>query len=136
MNSLSHIISQGAASLAKAVEHLEEIDRASEWAVEDILQVMEEVRQQLETAAAARDCGVGAREHIAVATNQLLPIIQSLQFQDIASQRVRATIALLAGIDSQLALLSHVFSSDPPTEALRGIELKLTDRGEAEKLAL
>lgn len=114
MNRVTSIITQGAASLSKAAGHLEEIDRASERAVEEILRVMEEVRQQLETAAAARDCGVGAREHIAAATNRLLPIIQSLQFQDITAQRVRATIALLSGIDGQLASLSHLATGDPP----------------------
>lgn len=107
MASLPPPISQEAGSLSRAVDHLEEIDRASGRAVEDILRVMEEVRQHLEMAAAAGDCGVSTREHIAVAANRLLPIIESLQFQDIASQRVRATIALLAGIDRQLTSLTQ-----------------------------
>jgi len=117
MNPVTRVVSEGAASLSRAATHLEEIDRTSERAVREILRVMEDVREQLETAAVANDCGVRAREHIAAATNRLLPIIQSLQFQDFTAQRVRATIALLAGIDDQLETLSHLSAGDSPIRA-------------------
>ena len=66
---------------------------------------MEEVRGDLELATGADDCGPEAKECIGSATDHLLSMIGSLQFQDITSQRVRATIALLADMDRKLLSL-------------------------------
>lgn len=102
---MTSIVSEGSTHLSKASNNLGEIDQTAERAVQEIMDVMEEVRGDLESATAADDCGPEAKERIGSATDHLLAMIGSLQFQDITSQRVRATIALLADMDRKLLSL-------------------------------
>ena len=117
---MTSIVSEGSNHLSKASNNLGEIDQTAERAVQEILDVMEAVRGDLKLAVAADDCGPEAKERIGSATDHLLSMIGSLQFQDITSQRVRATIALLADMDTKLLSLIEDCEGQ---EAITGIKV-------------
>jgi chemotaxis regulatin CheY-phosphate phosphatase CheZ len=119
IHGMADIAVQGTSDLSKASGHLNEIDQSSERAVQEILDVMERVRLQLEEATKAEDCGPESKEKIEKANMGLFSMMEALQFQDITSQRVQATNALLSQLDSRLGSLIEGMGGPEKVETIK-----------------
>jgi hypothetical protein len=119
IDKMTGLATQGTTDLSKATQHLDVIDQSSERAVQEILDVIEEVRQGLAEASEADDCGPQAKAKIESANGALFSMMEALQFQDITSQRVRATHVLLEELDRGLTSLTNDLGKPEPVEAIK-----------------
>ena len=91
------------------------IRKSTENAVNDIFTVMERIDPLLELVAEAEGIDKESKQALSEAMEQLNGILGALQFQDITSQQIEATNALLAQMSSSLGALlneDETFSID------------------------
>jgi hypothetical protein len=96
---------RGTADLVKASTTLREVRASTERAVNEIFGIMDLVDPLLAKAARAEGSDDETRKALADARGQLTLILNALQFQDITSQQIEATNALLADLGRGLAVL-------------------------------
>jgi len=97
------VAGQGSEKLGDVSKNLRNIDSTAENAVQQILGGLEQVEDHLRKAQEAtgkKDDDVG--EAVEAASTQLMDIFSALQFQDITSQKIEATHALLAQLEKGL----------------------------------
>ena len=100
---------QGSEQLGDVSKNLRNIDSTTENAVQQILTGLEEVEDQLRKVQAAAGVGEDVEAAIESTSGKLLDIFGVLQFQDIASQKIEATNALLAQLERQMnSLVEHL----------------------------
>ena len=96
------IATEGKSDLSKASEHLHNINESSESAVTEIFAALDQVGNSLRTAQQAKNTDDDFKTTLNEANNQLMAIMNALQFQDITSQKIEATNALLAHLGDGL----------------------------------
>ena len=110
--------SQGVENVSAASAMLGQIRQSTENAVNDIFDVMERIEPLMDRVAESGAMDDGGQKALAEARDELGGILSALQFQDITSQQIEATNALLAQLSDSLRGL-HDGDDDLP-----GIEVK------------
>ena len=96
------VAGQGSAKLGDVSKNLRNIDSTAENAVQQILGGLEQVEDQLRKAQEAAGTGDDVGTAVESASTQLMDVFSALQFQDITSQKIEATHALLAQLEEGL----------------------------------
>ena len=90
------VTGQGSEDLSNVSKNLRNINSAAENAVQDILTELEQVEEKLRAVQQAASAGGNVEEAVEAVSMQLNNVFSALQFQDITSQKIEATHALLA----------------------------------------
>ena len=99
------LATEGKSDLEKASEYLRTINQSSETAVTEIFASLDQVGASLQKAQKAESADEEQKETLKQANMQLMGIMNALQFQDITSQKIEATTALLANLGDGLVEL-------------------------------
>ena len=103
--SMTGLADQGMTDLSRASEILDDVRQATEKAVNDIFDVMDRVDPLLEKVAQSEGMDEEVKQALEQAREELMLILGALQFQDITSQQIEATNALLAKLGESLITL-------------------------------
>ncbi len=101
------VATEGKSDLEQASDHLRTINQSSESAVTEIFAALDQVGSTLQKAQKSEEAGDELKKTLKVANAQLMGIMNALQFQDITSQKIEATNALLARLGDGLVGLIH-----------------------------
>ncbi|MGA1198489.1 MAG: hypothetical protein ACO36I_18535, partial [Candidatus Latescibacterota bacterium] len=96
------LATEGKSDLEKASEYLGTINKSSETAVTEIFAALDQVGATLKKAQQAENADDEQKKTLKEANMQLMGIMNALQFQDITSQKIEATTALLARLGDGL----------------------------------
>ena len=96
------LATEGKSDLEKASEYLGTINKSSETAVTEIFAALDQVGATLQKAQKAESVDDEQKKTLREANMQLMGIMNALQFQDITSQKIEATTALLANLGDGL----------------------------------
>lgn len=96
------LATEGKSDLEKASEYLRTINQSSETAVTEIFEALDQVSASLRKAQKSESADDEQKQTLKEANMQLMGIMNALQFQDITSQKIEATTALLANLGDGL----------------------------------
>lgn len=96
------VAGRGRTQLGHVSRNLRNIDDVAENAVQQILTGLEEVEAELRRAQDSIHQGDDTPQALSAASDKLLDLFSVLQFQDITSQQIEATHALLSQLQSGL----------------------------------
>lgn len=99
------VASRGDESLGHVSQNLRHIDSQAESAVQQVMTELEQIENYLSRAREAADSPGEVKAAVEAASERLTEIFSALQFQDITSQKIEATQALLAQLDRGLRSL-------------------------------
>lgn len=112
------VAGQGSARLGDVSRNLRSIDSAAENAVQEILGGLEQVEEELRKVQAAAGSGEQVESAVEAVSARVTEIFGALQFQDITSQRIEATHALLAQLEQGLRSLADHLGMAPEDAAI------------------
>jgi chemotaxis regulatin CheY-phosphate phosphatase CheZ len=96
------VAGQGSTKLGDVSKNLRNIDTTAENAVQQIMTGLEDVEGLLRKVQEVAGAGEDVEEAVDAASMQLMSVFSALQFQDITSQKIEATHALLAQLEGGL----------------------------------
>ena len=95
---ITDLVGKGSEDLGNVADNLRNINRTAESAVQEILTGLEQLEEKLQAVQKAAAAGEEVEAAVEEASMQLTGIFTALQFQDITSQKIEATNALLADL--------------------------------------
>lgn len=96
IESVVGVTGQSSEDLSNVSKNLRNINSTAEHAVQDILTELEQVEEKLGAVQQAAGAGGNVEEAVEAVSMQIYNVFSALQFQDITSQKIEATHALLA----------------------------------------
>jgi len=96
------VAGQGSTKLGDVSKNLRNIDTTAENAVQQIMTGLEDAEGLLRKVQEVAGAGEDVEEAVDAASMQLMSVFSALQFQDITSQKIEATHALLAQLEDGL----------------------------------
>ena len=103
------LAAQGSSHLGNVSQNLRSIDNTAEMAVTEILEALDGCVDELQEAREAAGVGEEVEAKLDEVRTELTTVMSALQFQDITSQQIEATHAVLAELGGGLASLVGQF---------------------------
>ena len=103
------LAAQGSSHLGDVSQNLRSIDNTAEMAVTEILEALDGCVDELQEAREAAGVGEEVEAKLDEVSMELTTVMSALQFQDITSQQIEATHAVLAELCGGLASLVGQF---------------------------
>lgn len=105
VNQMLSLVSSSSSGLGDASDNLRNINNAAEMAATEILTALDEIDTKLQELRETAAAGESIEEIVDDLSMRLTTIMSALQFQDITSQQIEATHALLANLGKGLQQL-------------------------------